>query len=182
MPEVPFSKQSGPVLSGLLTLALLLPILLAGCSGDPGAGPKAVKWDREACERCRMVLSDRKHSAQVRVHANTAETKVYFFDDIGCALTWLEDKPYRDAANTEIWVTDWRDGSWIDARKATYLPGQLTPMQYALGAQPEAAPEGLDYAQAKAHIFNVEARFNQHSAHLREQAEQRARPSAGGSQ
>jgi hypothetical protein len=39
-------------------------------------------------------------------------------------------------------------------------------MEYGLGAQPEPALDGLDFAQAKAHIFDIEARFNVHGGHL----------------
>ncbi len=150
--------------SGLLFAIVVL--LLAACGGDPGQGPVEVKWDRDACERCRMVLSDRLHSAQVRVPTLDGRSRVYRFDDIGCALIWLEERAERDDPATEIWVNDWRTGDWIDARTATYLRGQVTPMEYGLGAQPEPAPDGLDFAQAKAHILDVEARFNVHGAHL----------------
>lgn len=139
---------------------------LTGCEGDPGTGPVAVKWDRVACERCRMVLSARHHSAQVRVREAGGRSKVYFFDDIGCAVIWLEDKPVRDDSGTEIWVNDWRTGEWIDARSAHYLTGQETPMQYGLGAQSDPAPGALDYAGAKAHIDDVERRFNIHGGAL----------------
>ncbi|MEA3273852.1 MAG: hypothetical protein U9Q81_00825 [Pseudomonadota bacterium] len=157
----------------LAIVALFLSWGLTGCEWDPGTGPVDVKWDRKTCERCRMVLSDRKHSAEVRVKPTDGKSKVLFFDDIGCAVIWLEDKPFREDASTEIWVTDWRNGEWIDARAATYLPGQVTPMEYGLGAQPEPAQGGLDYAQAKAHIFDVERRFNVHGAHLEQTAAER---------
>jgi nitrous oxide reductase accessory protein NosL len=137
---------------------------LAACSRDPGTGPVDVKWDRYTCERCRMVLSDRKHAAEVRVHPSGGRSKVHFFDDIGCAVVWLEDKPFRDAAGTEIWVTDWRTGHWIDARNASYVLGQVTPMEYGLGAQSESRPGALSFEQAKAHIFEVE-RHNAHGSH-----------------
>ncbi|SDX53277.1 NosL protein [Thiocapsa roseopersicina] len=148
------------------SLVVVLALLLAGCGGDPGQGPVEVKWDRDACERCRMILSDRLHSAQVRVPTPDGRSRVYRFDDIGCALIWLEEHAERDDSATEIWVNDWRTGDWIDARTATYLRGQVTPMEYGLGAQPEPAPDGLDFAQTKAHIFDVEARFNVHGGHL----------------
>ncbi len=144
----------------------VLLLTLAACSGDPGSGPLDVKWDRFTCERCRMVLSDRKHSAQVRFPQAEGRSRVLFFDDLGCALIWLEDKPFRDDPKTEIWVTDWRTGVWIDARKARYLDGQVTPMEYGLGAQPEDAPGALGFAEAKAHIFEVERKFNVHGGHL----------------
>ena len=156
----------------------LLTLLLGGCSGPPDEGPVDVKWDRDACERCRMVLSDRHHSAQVRYFPEDKKrSKVLMFDDIGCAVLWLEDKTWRDDPQTEIWVTDHRTGEWIDAKQATYIQGQLTPMEYGLGAQKEAAADGLDFEAAKKHIFDIEERFNVHSTHLveklREQAEKR---------
>jgi nitrous oxide reductase accessory protein NosL len=148
----------------LAPLAVVL--LLAGCGDDPGTGPVAVRWDRVTCERCRMVLSDRHHSAQVRTLAAGGRSQVRFFDDIGCAVIWLEDKPFSDDPATEVWVNDWRSGEWIDARTAYYLTGQETPMQYGLGAQPEPADGALEYARAKAHVFEVERRFNVHGGTL----------------
>lgn len=141
-------------------------LFLAACSGDPGTGPQEVRWDRYTCERCRMVLSDRKHSAQVRFREPTGKSRVRFFDDIGCAILWLEDKPFRDAHDTEIWVTDWRSGEWIDARSAHYLKGQVTPMEYGLGAQSDPDPDSFDYRVAREQVFDVERRFNVHGTHL----------------
>jgi hypothetical protein len=101
---------------------------------------------------------------------------VAFFDDIGCALIWLEDKPFRETPGTEIWVTDWRTGDWIDARSAVYVRGQVTPMEYGLGAQTEPVSEGLDFQGARDHILEVERRFNVHGAHLEHQGAERSRP------
>jgi copper chaperone NosL len=150
-------------------LTLLFCFLLSGltaCSGDPGTGPLDVKWDRYTCERCRMVLSDRQHAAQVRVPQAEGRSKVVFFDDIGCAVVWLEDRPFNDDPRTEIWVSDWRTGDWVDARKAVYLAGQVTPMEYGLGAQTEPNAQALDFAAARARIFEVERKYNVHGGHL----------------
>jgi copper chaperone NosL len=156
-----------PDLGRLFGIAVSFLLLgLVACSRDPGTGPLDVKWDRFACERCRMVLSDRKHTAEVRVPEAEGRSKVHFFDDIGCAVVWMEDKTFRDDPRTEIWVTDWRSGDWIDARKARYLAGQVTPMEYGLGAQAEPAPEALDFAAARGHIFEVERKYNVHGGHL----------------
>lgn len=149
---------------GIIVAAVML---LAACSGDPGTGAKEVKWGRDACERCRMVLSDRVHSAQLRFYPEGKKrSRVLMFDDIGCAALWLEDKPFKDDPRTEVWVTDHRNGQWIDARKATYIKGQLTPMEYGLGAQPEMVEGGLSYQQAIVHIHDVEERFNAHGVDL----------------
>ncbi len=157
---------------GIVTLLAVWLSLMGGCS-DAGTGPVEVHWDRDTCERCRMVLSDRKHSAQVRFTAENKRSRVRLFDDIGCAVIWLEDKPWKDAPGTEIWVTDHRDGHWIDARAAYYVKGQVTPMEYGLGAQPDKTENALDFNAAKTHIFEVEKRFNVHGAHLEAQAQER---------
>ena len=141
----------------------LIVLVLSACSGDPRTGAVEPKWDRDICERCRMVLSDRFHAAQIRQSAPGEGSRVRLFDDIGCAVIWLRDKPWRDDPATEIWVNDHRTGDWIDARTATYLKGRRTPMEYGLGAQTSPAPEVLSFAQAKAHIMEVEKR---HKVHL----------------
>ncbi len=148
-----------------LGLALFL-LGLAACSGDPGTGPVQVVWDRDGCERCRMVLSDRRHAAQVRGGPGGERARVYRFDDLGCAVLWLEQQAWKEEPATELWVTDHRTGQWIDARKAHYVTGQVTPMEYGLGAQAEPAPAALDFAGARAHIFDIERRFNIHGGNL----------------
>ena len=85
--------------------------LLLGCSGDPGTGPVEVKWDRDICTRCNMVLSDREHSAQVRYTPGDGKrSQVRKFDDLGCAVLWLDQQPWRTESGVEIWVTDHRNG------------------------------------------------------------------------
>jgi len=157
---------------------LSLCLLLVGCSVDPGTGPRQVKWDRDTCERCRMVLSDRDFAAQIRYYPEgKTRSKVVMFDDIGCAILWLDDKSWSDDPCTEIWVVDHRSGKWLDARRATYVTGVLTPMEYGLAAQAEPAAEGLTYDQAKQQVFDIEQRFTEHGLHLmhkfKEQSRQR---------
>ena len=158
--------------------AAFLYILLAGCSGDPGTGAVEVKWDRDVCARCNMVLSDRKHAAQVRYSPAGQRSQVRLFDDLGCAVLWLDRQTWGGDPGVEIWVNDHRSGAWIDARSARYLPGQITPMEYGLGAHAEldADAETLSFAQAREHIAQIEQRFNVHGAHLDQAA--RARRSA----
>ena len=146
---------------------LLLISFLSACSGDSGTGPVEPRWDRVACERCRMVLSDHHYAAQIRyLPPGKRRTRVALFDDIGCALLWLQDKPWKDDPRVRIWVADYRNGDWIDARKATYIKGKISPMGYGLGAQPEADPKGLNFAQAWQYIQDEEASDQRHAEHL----------------
>jgi len=134
-----------------------LVLALSAC-GENGSGPVAVKWDRDTCDRCGMVLSDRLHAAQVRGGPEGRRARVYKFDDIGGAIAWLDAQPWKDAPATELWVADHRDGHWIDGRRAVYLGGQMTPMDFGYGAQDEPASGGMSYAQALAAILAREAR------------------------
>jgi copper chaperone NosL len=161
-----------------LLLGILLLAGLSACSGDAGTGPKEVRWDRDACSRCRMVLNDRYHAVQIRYYPQGKDRSVVaLFDDIGCASLWLSEQPWRDDPRTEIWVAERRTGEWIDARSATYVSGDDTPMQYGLGAQQEPVVGGLSFEQATQHILDVERRYNLHSVNpldrFGEQARQR---------
>jgi len=154
-----------------LILLLFTGLVMSGC-GDPGTGPVDVHWDRDICERCRMILSDQKHAAQIRYLDAGERSRVRMFDDIGCAVIWLEDQPWRDASTTEIWTTDHQNGEWIDARSAYYVKGELTPMEYGIGAQrQQPISAALTFSEAQAHIFKVEERYNQHGTHITDRPE-----------
>ena len=129
-------------------------VLLVGCSRAPETGPGEVRWDRDMCARCIMTVSDPHYSAQVRGGPAGESTRLYLFDDLGCAVIWLEKQTWKDDVRTEVWVNDHRDGEWIVARSAVYVTGKTTPMDYGLGAQGEPAEGALDFAQAVEHIKN----------------------------
>lgn len=145
----------------LLPMVLLF---LSACSGDPGTGAIVVEWEQDACRRCNMILSDRFHAAQVRHNPSDAPTEIYLFDDIGCAVVWLEDQAWKDDPATEIWVNDHATGSWIDARKAFYVADHQTPMQYGLGAWLEMVPGSMNFEDAREYIFKVDRYLYQHGA------------------
>lgn len=146
---------------------LLLVSLLCGCSGQETSGPVEVRWDRETCTRCGMAVSDRHSSAQVRGAPAGQRTRVYSFDDVGCAVIWLEGQAWKDNVRTEIWVTDYRTGQWIDARTATFIPGKRSSMGYDLGAQRDLSPGGMDFAAARKYIFDVEEHEHVHGGRHR---------------
>ncbi len=135
-------------------------ILMAACSAEPEKGPGLVRWDRVTCERCIMAVSDRNHSAQIRGGVAGARTKLHYFDDFGCAVLWLAEQPWRDDPRTEVWVNDYRDGTWCDAFKAFYVAGMVTPMDYGLGARSDSTAGAVNYAQAVAEVHAREARLH----------------------
>jgi nitrous oxide reductase accessory protein NosL len=148
-----------------LPVGVLVLLLLTACAAELDTGPVEVEWEQDACNRCNMVLSDGHYAAQVRTLLPGEESKVYLFDDIGCALVWLDDKPWKEDPATEIWVNDYQTGAWIDARKAYYVSGHQTPMLYGLGAQGQATPDSVGFERARSHILEVEKRLRPHAAH-----------------
>ncbi len=80
--------------------ALTLGLLAAACTGQGKDGPVEVKFDRDACRACSMIISDRHFVAEVRGGERREVSK---FDDIGCALKWLDARkaPYTLVAIRE---------------------------------------------------------------------------------
>ena len=119
--------------------------------------PEKMHWDRDMCERCNMAISERKYAVQV-IDPKTG--KHYLFDDIGCAVLWMdEDKiPWRDKAI--IWITDAKTGKWIDAKKALYTDDRITPMAYGIAAfTKKTLPKGekpLTFEDAVKIIYKIE--------------------------
>jgi nitrous oxide reductase accessory protein NosL len=130
---------------------LALVLLLAAC-GDPGEGPARIAWDRDACEHCGMVITDRRFAAQVRIGRTP-----HRFDDVGCAVEWLGERS-KGTPPTEFWVADQESGAWLDARTASFRGGQQTPMGYGFGASGQAGDGSLDLAALEAAVREHRAR------------------------
>jgi len=144
---------------------LIIPLflLLSACEEEKTTGAVDIRWDREICARCAMAVSDRNYSAQVRGGRKDKKAKVYKFDDLGCAVIWLDKQNWKDDARTEVWVNNYKDGKWINAKTAWYVEMKNTPMDYGLGAQTEKVKGAINYEQAIVHIYKVEKRFNAHT-------------------
>jgi copper chaperone NosL len=145
-------------LAGLIGAGVLAAVVLAGCSGGSDTGPGQVRWDKVSCQRCLMSVSDRHFSAQIRGGPPERRSRLYFFDDFGCAVLWLQEQPWRDEPRNEIWVTDAQSGQWLDARQAHYQTGFITPMDFGLGAGTVDSSGTLSFDQAIKEVRAREAR------------------------
>lgn len=150
----------------ILRFVLIVPLilLLVSCAEEQNTGPGEVRWDREICTRCAMSVSNSNFAAQVRGGEPEKKTKLYKFDDLGCAVIWLDQQKWKDDPRTELWINDSETGKWVDAKKAWYVKVSNTPMDYGLGAIVEHKEGSLNFEQAKKHIYSVDKRFNMHSA------------------
>ena len=133
----------------LIAAALLL---LVSCSREPQTGPAEVKFDRDTCLHCGMAVSDRHYAAQVR---GGPKNQAYKFDDLGCAITWLKKQPWGDDPGTEIWVADFHDGIWLNARTAHYIGGKTTPMAYGFGASRDAVQGSISFDEARKRVLSL---------------------------
>ena len=62
--------------------ALLLALVVPACSAP---APGVIHYDVDACDRCRMTISDPSFAAQLVMRTG----KVYRFDDPGCLLSFM---------------------------------------------------------------------------------------------
>jgi len=124
-------------------------LALGACANKAGDGPAEVKWDRDACTGCSMVISEHGFAAQVR---GGPRSDVYKFDDVGCAMRWLAKQPWADEPATKVWVARESDGAWLDARTARYVEGRTSPMGFGFGAVDEGT-QGLSYEDMKARVL-----------------------------
>jgi nitrous oxide reductase accessory protein NosL len=130
-------------------LAIAGVLALAACADKANAGPAEVKWDRDACTGCSMVISEHGFAAQVR---GGPRSDVFKFDDIGCAVKWLAKQPWANEPATKVWVARQADGTWLDARTARYEAGKTSPMGFNFGAV-DPGTTGLSFDEMKARVL-----------------------------
>ncbi|MBP9714616.1 MAG: nitrous oxide reductase accessory protein NosL [Sterolibacterium sp.] len=131
-------------LTGLASLPLASLVLGCARQGLPD-GLVDIKWDRDTCTRCGMVISDRRFAVQLR---GGTPQQAFKFDDIGCAVTWLKAQSWGSEPATRIWVMDAADmhgNQWLDARTAHYVHGKVSPMAYNYAAIAQAQAGSLDF-------------------------------------
>ncbi len=140
-----------------LLTAFFLILGFSGCEKKPAGGAVQMHWDRDMCERCKMAISERKFAVQI---IERVSGKAYKFDDLGCAVLWMDEEKIPWKKKAILWVTDAKTGKWIDARKALYVSGAITPMAFGFAAYTkETLPKGakvLDYATVAKKIEEIE--------------------------
>ena len=128
--------------------------LLSACShSNMPEGMVEIKWDRDACVRCSMIISDRRFAVQLK---GGPKDESFKFDDIGCAVIWLKGKGLSSDATLRIWVTDSTDPTgarWLDARKAQYVGGKTSPMGYNFAAVALPQAGSLPFEDVRQHVL-----------------------------
>ena len=137
-------------------LIFLILFLLFGCDRKIDLNYHEVHWDRDMCERCKMVVSDRNYAAQL-TDPKTGKTK--YFDDIGCVILWFKESQIDWSNQTKIWVSDEKTGKWINAREAKWTTESITPMGYGFGAYESGTEpkdkEIIDYDEVVKRVLKI---------------------------
>jgi copper chaperone NosL len=139
---------------------LLTPLAaaLSACGKGDGwpEGMQAIKWDRDTCVVCNMVISDHRFAGEMR---GGPKNTLFKFDDPGCIALWLNDKaasfPWiRDPA-TRIWIADsnvrGNEMRWLDAKTAQYT-AKFSPMGYNFGAVAYPMAGAVDFPTMCEHV------------------------------
>ncbi len=141
-------------LSIALHLGLVGAFLLAACSTEPKSGPEDIKWDRQTCERCQMVISERHFAVEWR---GEHDRRLHAFDDLGCALLWrAEQRGGGLGDRPEIWVRDAKGTHWLDGYGVRYEAGHRTPMGYGYAAANEESQAGLSLHEVEEQVHLLE--------------------------
>ena len=135
-------------------------LVALGCDREAGKWPpgmQPIKWDRDTCARCNMVISDPRFAAELR---GGGKDTTFKYDDIGCLVFWLRDKaaqhPWMGESATRLWVADSTDKSgatWLDPRAAHYLGGRLSPMGYNFAAVRDAVSGSLTFEAMREQVL-----------------------------
>ena len=131
-----------------LALLTVLAVFLTGCLEGERTGPEDIHWDRDIGQLCNMMISDPRYVAEIR---GGTKRRLFKFDDVGCAINWLNEKPWAGDEKTEIWVaerTSTREHvTWLDARTARFVHGEMTPMNYGFAAVNASVPGSMDFVE-----------------------------------
>ncbi len=128
------------VLSILLTIAILVtvailvisqlkkdsPIVIA--KGNYKQLPLKIKLNKTNDTECAMLITTQNNAAEVALK----DGRTWFFDDPGCMVKWLKDKPFKKSA--KLWIYTIDSHQWVNAKKAKYITTYHSAMHYGFAA------------------------------------------------
>jgi len=154
------------ILTILLTLALLIvgaviivsvykkdaPIVVV--KGNTQKRPLPIKLNKTNDTECAMLIKTERNAAEVVA----PDGRTWFFDDPGCMVKWLKDKPFKDSAT--LWVHTLDTKRWIDAKKAKFGVKGHTAMHYGFGAREKETNETISFKEMMLRMYRGETLAN----------------------
>jgi copper chaperone NosL len=84
----------------LTSVAAAATVAMLACAAP---GPGVIHYDTDACDHCRMTISDPKFAAQLV----TRTGKIYRFDDPACLASFVASGPVPERDTLGIWLNDY---------------------------------------------------------------------------
>ncbi len=141
-------KRVLPILVSIVMVAIIAGIFVSMAqkegpitivTGNTAAKPLPIQIGKTNDTQCAMLLKSERNAAEVIA----PDGRTWFFDDPGCMVLWLKDKPFKDKAT--LWVHTLDTQKWIDARKARYGVSDHTAMHYGFGARAKGDAKSIGF-------------------------------------
>ncbi|HFC03835.1 MAG TPA: hypothetical protein ENJ74_03070 [Nitratifractor salsuginis] len=152
-------KKLMPILGTLLFVAIIAVIFISLAKkegpvtlvkGNTAFKPLPIKLNATNDTQCKMLIKTERNAAEVIA----PDGRTWFFDDPGCMVLWLKDKPWKGKAT--LWVHTLDTKRWIDARKAWYGIKDATAMHYGFGAREKRCKECIDFEEMRLRMLRGE--------------------------
>jgi len=143
-------KKLIPIIVIVLMLAIIATIFISMAKEDqPVTIVKGnmemkvlpIKLNHTNDTQCAMLIKTNHNAAEVVA----PDGRTWFFDDPGCMVLWIEDKPFRKEA--KLWVHTIDTEKWIDARKAHFGVTDHSEMGYGFGARENDSNQTIDFEE-----------------------------------
>ena len=152
-------KRVLPILVSLVMVAIIAGIFVSMAqkegpvtvvSGNEAMKPLPIKLNHTNDTQCAMMIKSEENAAEVVAR----DGRTWFFDDPGCMVLWLKDKPFREKA--KLWVHTIDTKAWIDARKARYGVADHTEMHYGFGARQKDIAGSIGFEEMQLRMYRGE--------------------------
>lgn len=120
------------LISGFTSFVFVIGLLIVGC-GSQDTGAPRIRYGEETCDRCRMIISEKRFAAAYRTESGAVRK----FDDLGCAALHRKE---QEETVTQFWGYDYEETDWLEVRQAFLVHSSdlLTPMGYGIAVLPTA--------------------------------------------
>lgn len=131
--SLPISQPHRTASPALLAAALLALASISGCGRTDDLHPPQIAYGQAECDFCKMIISDEPFAAAAVLQSPDGIQSLAF-DDIGCLLQFLREKPSANRIVT--YVHDYESHAWLEADKCTFVQSDSlqTPMASHLAA------------------------------------------------
>jgi len=133
------TKRRISLLPAVLVFACLA---LASC-GKTAGGPPAIRYGKDLCAECNMIISEDRFAAAAAGPGGRAAK----FDSVGCLLRYKQSRPESE----KFWVKSYSTAEWLDAATAIFVFSEQISAPMGYGVAAEVTKSGAQELADKVH-------------------------------